>query len=119
STQKLHDANIDELEDFLNSDQKDYEKIHIDMNMVLYKAAKSPKLLEIFSGLSDYIQMSANMEDETLVRKEQVMKEYLEIMNALRKMDVELAELLTKLHNENSKRSYIASIEKLKEKETK
>ncbi|WP_374723826.1 GntR family transcriptional regulator [Calidifontibacillus erzurumensis] len=119
NTQKILDEKIAELEAFLNSEQKDYEKIHIDMNMVLYKASKSPKLFEILSGLTDYIQMSANMGYETPGRKEQAMKEHLEIMKALRKRDVEMAALLTKLHIENSKRAYIASIEKLKEKETK
>jgi len=119
NTQKILDEKIAELEAFLNSEQKDYEKIHIDMNMVLYKASKSPKLFEILSGLTDYIQMSANMGYETPGRKEQAMKEHLEIMKALRKRDVEMAALLTKLHIENSKRAYIASIEKLNEKETK
>ncbi len=118
-TQKILDEKIAELETFLNSSHKDYENIHIDMNMVLYNAAKSPKLFEMLSGLTDYIQMSANMGYETPGRKEQAMKEHLEIMKALRNKEVELAESLTKIHIENSKRAYITSVEKRKEKERK
>ncbi|WLR52899.1 GntR family transcriptional regulator [Bacillus tianshenii] len=117
ATQFELDKKIAELEKLKEQPNGNFESTHIDMNVILYKAAKSPKLYGILSGLIDYIQMSANMGYETPGRKEESLMEHLEIMKALRNKEVELAEYLTKIHIENSKKAYIKSIEKLKEKE--
>lgn len=114
-TQKELDEQIEKLEQLLQNSNEILDNAHIDMNMILYKAAKSPKLFEILSGLVDYIQMSANMGYETPGRREESMKEHLAIMKALRNKEVELAEYLTKIHIENSKKAYIKSIEKMRE----
>lgn len=114
-TQIIINNQIAELEKFLNDPHDDFENSHIDMNLLLYKAAKSPKLYSILSGLTDYIQMSANLGYETPGRKEESMQEHLNIMRALRDKEVELAEYLTKIHIENSKKAFIHSVEKMKE----
>lgn len=115
ATQLELDQKIQELEALKEQEDGSFENVHLDMNMILYKAAKSPKLYDILSSLIDYIQMSANMGYETPGRKEESLHEHLEIMKALRDKEAELAEYLTRVHIENSKKAYIKSIEKLKE----
>lgn len=89
------------------------------MNHLLNKAAKSPKLFEILSGLTDYIHMSANMGYETPGRRKESLKEHLDIMKALRNKEIEMAEYLMRIHIENSKKAYISYIQQVKEKRTK
>ncbi len=113
-TRKEFDRQIAELEKLEQQDEDDFELEHIEMNLLLYKAAKSPKLFEILSGLTDYIQMSANMGYETEGRKRESLKEHIQIMKSLRNKEAELAEYMTKIHIENSKKAYISYVNKRK-----
>ncbi|WP_261131652.1 GntR family transcriptional regulator [Bacillus sp. Marseille-Q3570] len=115
-TQKVFDEKIRELEELDQNGSEDFDNEHINMNLLLYKASKSPKLYEILSGLTDYIQMSANMGYETPGRRKESLREHIQIMRALRDKEVEMAEYHTKIHIENSKKAYINFLEQQKEK---
>ncbi|WP_221567053.1 GntR family transcriptional regulator [Alkalihalobacillus sp. TS-13] len=115
-TQKVFDEKIRELEELEQNGSEDFDNEHINMNLLLYKASKSPKLYEILSGLTDYIQMSANMGYETPGRRKESLREHIQIMRALRDKEVEMAEYHTKIHIENSKKAYINFLEQQKEK---
>jgi DNA-binding GntR family transcriptional regulator len=107
---------IEKLEAMESDEVEGGDTEHIEMNLLLYKAAKSPKLFDILSGLTDYIQMSANMGYETPGRRKESIREHIQIMKAVRDKEADMAEYLTKIHIENSKKAYIQFIEKQKEK---
>ena len=107
---------IEKLEAMEKGEEDGIDTEHIEMNLLLYKAAKSQKLFDILSGLTDYIQMSANMGYETPGRRKESLKEHIQIMKAVRDKEADMAEYLTKIHIENSKKAYIHFIEKQKEK---
>lgn len=115
-TQKELDQKIQELMKLEEQAEEDFNFEHIQMNRLINKASKSPKLLEILSGLIDYIHMAANMGYETPGRRKVSLKEHIDIMKALRDKDTEIAEYLMRIHIENSKKAYITYIESLKEK---
>ena len=102
--------------DWKEQAEENFNIEHIQMNHLIYKASKSPKLFEILSGLIDYIHMAANMGYETPGRRKESLMEHIEIMKALRDKEVEMAEYLMRIHIENSKKAYITYIESLKEK---
>lgn len=112
--QKIHELNLLEKQS-----EEDFNLEHIQMNRLINKASKSPKLFEILSGLIDYIHMAANMGYETPGRRKESLKEHIGIMKALHDQDVEIAEYLMRIHIENSKKAYINYVESLKEKQNK
>jgi DNA-binding GntR family transcriptional regulator len=112
--QKIHELNLLEKQS-----EEDFNFEHIQMNRLINKASKSPKLFEILSGLIDYIHMAANMGYETPGRRKESLKEHIGIMKALHDQDVEIAEYLMRIHIENSKKAYINYVESLKEKQNK
>lgn len=118
-TQAQLDAKIEELIALETGSDEDYDKKHIEMNYLIYQAAKSPRLSEILSGLTDYIHMSANLGYETPGRRKESLKEHIDIMKAIRNKEIEMAEYLTKIHIENSKKAYMKSIEQVKQKKKK
>lgn len=115
-TQKELDQKIQELMELEERAEENFNFEHIQMNRLINKASKSPKLFEILSGLIDYIHMAANMGYETPGRRKVSLKEHIDIMKALRDRDTEIAEYLMRIHIENSKKAYIAYIESLKDK---
>jgi DNA-binding GntR family transcriptional regulator len=118
-TKEELDLWIQRLELALNgSGGNDLSHLHIEISHVLYKAAKSPKLYEMLVDLMDYIRAFATIGRKVEGRMEEAMKEHLEVFKAVRNQEVEMAENLTKIHIENSKKAYLNSIEKIKEKES-
>ncbi|MFT8320953.1 MAG: GntR family transcriptional regulator [Bacillus sp. (in: firmicutes)] len=113
------DEKIAELESFESQSEEEVEKKHSETNYLIYQAAKSTKLSDILSGLIDYIHMSANMGYETPGRRVESIREHIDILKAIRNGEGEMAEYLTKIHIENSKKAYINFVEKLKEKQKK
>ncbi|MFG6495355.1 GntR family transcriptional regulator [Fictibacillus sp. UD] len=116
-TQAEFDKMIEKLQDLEGKTEEEISQLHMETNKIIHTAAKSPKLHEILSGLTDYIRIFANSSYETPGRKEESMREHLEIMKAVRNKEVEMGEYLTKIHIENSKKAYIAFLNRLKEKE--
>ncbi|MFP5112073.1 GntR family transcriptional regulator [Bacillaceae bacterium C204] len=115
-TQLELDQKIEELMKLKDQAEENFNSEHIQMNRLINKASKSPKLFEILSGLIDYIHMAANMGYETPGRRKESLKEHIDIMKALRDKEAEMAEYLMRIHIENSKKAYITYIENIKEK---
>ncbi|MEH7084383.1 GntR family transcriptional regulator [Neobacillus drentensis] len=115
-TQLELDQKIKELMELRDQAEENFNLEHIEMNRLINKASKSPKLFEILSGLIDYIHMAANMGYETPGRRKESLKEHIDIMKALRDKEAEMAEYLMRIHIENSKKAYITYIENIKVK---
>ncbi|MBT2725247.1 GntR family transcriptional regulator [Bacillus sp. ISL-46] len=115
-TQLELDQKIEELMLLRDQAEENFNLEHIQMNRLINKASKSPKLFEILSGLIDYIHMAANMGYETPGRRKESLREHIDIMKALRDKEAEMAEYLMRIHIENSKKAYITYIENFKEK---
>ncbi|WP_413299073.1 GntR family transcriptional regulator [Bacillus sp. 1P10SD] len=115
-TQLELEQKIQELLALAEQAEEDFNLEHIQMNRLINKASKSPKLFEILSGLIDYIHMAANMGYETPGRRKESLREHIDIMKALRDKESELAEYLMRIHIENSKKAYITYIKNIKEK---
>lgn len=115
-TQLELDQKIKELMMLRDQAEENFNFEHIEMNRLINKASKSPKLFEILSGLIDYIHMAANMGYETPGRRKESLKEHIDIMKALRDKEAEMAEYLMRIHIENSKKAYITYIENIKQK---
>ncbi|MBT2700586.1 GntR family transcriptional regulator [Bacillus sp. ISL-40] len=115
-TQLELDQKIEELMLLRDQAEENFNLEHIQMNRLINKASKSPKLFEILSGLIDYIHMAANMGYETPGRRKESLGEHIDIMKALRDKEAEMAEYLMRIHIENSKKAYITYIENIKEK---
>ena len=115
-TQLELDQKIEELMLLRDQAEENFNLEHIQMNRLINKASKSPKLFEILSGLIDYIHMAANMGYKTPGRRKESLREHIDIMKALRDKEAEMAEYLMRIHIENSKKAYITYIENIKEK---
>jgi DNA-binding GntR family transcriptional regulator len=115
-TQLELDQKIEELMEIKEQAEENFNLEHIQMNRLINKASKSPKLFEILSGLIDYIHMAANMGYETPGRRKESLREHIDIMKALRDKEAEMAEYLMRIHIENSKKAYITYMENIKEK---
>jgi DNA-binding GntR family transcriptional regulator len=115
-TQKELDRKIQKLMELDEQAEENFNSEHIHMNQLINKASKSPKLYEILSGLIDFIHMAANMGYETPGRRKDSLKEHIDIMKALRDRESEIAEYLMRIHIENSKKAYIAYMDRIKKK---
>lgn len=114
-TQRELELKIQELMKIKEKNEEDYNFEHIQMNHLINKASKSPKLFGILSGLIDFIHLAANMGYETPGRKIESLNEHIEIMKALKNREAEMAEYLMRIHVENSKKAYVSYMKNLKE----
>lgn len=99
-----------------NEKDADFSLLHSELNHLLYSSAKNAKLFEMLSGLSDYIRAFAKTGYKNPGRPEKSMEEHLKIMEAIINQEIEMAEYLTKIHIENSRKAYIEAVNKGKEK---
>jgi DNA-binding GntR family transcriptional regulator len=99
-----------------NQQDSDFSDLHTEINDLLYSSAKNSKLHEILSGLSDYIRAFAKTGYKKPGRAEQSMEEHLRIMEAIINKETDMAEYLTKIHIENSKKAYIEGVKQGKKK---
>ncbi|MGO4886704.1 GntR family transcriptional regulator [Anaerobacillus sp. MEB173] len=110
-TREQFDQLIDKIERVIEGKSGyDTSMLHFEISQVLYKAAKSPKLYEMLTDLMDYIRAFANIGHKMEGRMEESMKEHLDALKAVRNQEVEMAEYITKIHIENSKKAYIEAI---------
>lgn len=124
AVQKLDDetknkfvACINKVEAYLQDTKEiDSSDLHTEMNHLLYSSAKNSKLYEILSGLSDYIKAFAKLGYKQAGRAEQSMEEHKRIMEAIVNQETEMAEYLTKIHIENSRKAYMESVKKREKK---
>ncbi|SDH15366.1 transcriptional regulator, GntR family [Alteribacillus persepolensis] len=120
AAQKLDNHTKEELDNWIeklefaleNKNTSDIANLHMDISHVLYRAAKSPKLYEMLVDLMDYIRAFADIGRRVEGRMEEAMREHLAVLKAVRDQEVEMAEYLTKIHIENSKKAYLNSINK-------
>lgn len=114
-TRSLLDQHITEIDRVLSGEEigKDISQFHTEMIDTLYRAAKSPKLFEMLSSLFEYIQAFARTGYEQPGRMRRALEEHRDIAIAVRDGEVELAENLTKIHIENSKKAYLQALEQL------
>lgn len=98
-----------------NENDVDFSLLHSELNHLLYSSAKNAKLYEMLSGLSDYIRAFAKTGYKNPGRPEKSMEEHLKIMEAIINQEIEMAEYLTKIHIENSRKAYIEAVNKGKE----
>ena len=80
------------------------------IKLSLIQFGKKCKLYEMLSGLSDYIRAFAKTGYKKPGRAEQSMEEHLRIMEAIINQEIEMAEYLTKIHIENSRKAYIEAV---------
>ncbi|MGG3466940.1 GntR family transcriptional regulator [Neobacillus pocheonensis] len=124
AVQKLDDETSNKISDYIkkaenslgNENDSTFSQLHSEFNHLLYSAAKNNKLYEILSGLSDYISAFAKTGFKNPGRAAKSMEEHLKIMEAIGNQEIEMAEYLTKIHIENSKKAYIEAVNQAKEK---
>ncbi|WP_026585001.1 GntR family transcriptional regulator [Bacillus sp. J33] len=109
-TKSKFNASIKKVEEYLNNPDEDASDLHRDLNHLLYSSAKNAKLYEMLSGLSDYIQAFAKIGHKNPGRAKQSMEEHMKIMESIVNKEMEMAEYLTKIHIENSKKAYIEAV---------
>ncbi|MDQ1145734.1 DNA-binding GntR family transcriptional regulator [Bacillus sp. SORGH_AS 510] len=122
AAQKLDDDTRNKFMDYIKKvedclkDENDsnFSHLHGELNHLLYSSAKNSKLYEMLSGLSDYIRAFAKTGYRNPGRPKQSMEEHLRIMEAIVNQEVEMAEYLTKIHIENSRKAYIEAVNKVK-----
>lgn len=102
-----------------DQNETDYSDLHSELNYLLYSSAKNSKLYEMLSGLSDYIRAFAKIGYKKTGRAKQSMEEHLRIMEAIVNQEIEMAEYLTKIHIENSRKAYIEAVKQGGEQEKK
>ncbi|MEB3101263.1 GntR family transcriptional regulator [Ferviditalea candida] len=102
---------IEKIEAFLDGQPADASIMHMEIYDTLFKTANSPKLSEIIQGLQEYIRAFANTGYEIPGRMKESMKEHLEVLQAVQRKETELAEYLTKIHLEKSRRAYMEVME--------
>jgi DNA-binding GntR family transcriptional regulator len=100
-----------------DKNENDYSDLHSEMNYLLYSSAKNSKLYEMLSGLSDYIRAFAKIGYKKPGRAEQSMEEHVKIMEAIINQEIEMAEYLTKIHIENSRKTYLEAVKQGEDKE--
>ncbi|MFD2372128.1 GntR family transcriptional regulator [Brevibacillus sp. GCM10020057] len=105
---------IDEIDAELSKPDmnQEYKSVHFDINEVICRAAKSPRLTQMLDGLSDYIRAFVYVGYELPGRQRKAMEEHRAIAMAVYNGEAELVESLTKIHLENSKRAYLEALEK-------
>lgn len=109
-------ASIKKVEEYLNNPEEDASELHRELNHLLYSSAKNVKLYEMLSGLSDYIRAFAKIGHKNPGRAKKSMEEHLKIMEAIVNREMEMAEYLTKIHIENSKKAYIEAVQQSEKK---
>jgi DNA-binding GntR family transcriptional regulator len=105
---------VDEIEMALvkpNFDQSD-KKFHFEINDIICSAAQSPRLTQMLDGLSDYIRAFVQLGYDVPGRLRKAMEEHRDLAIAVRNGEAELAEILTKIHVENSKKAYMEALER-------
>ncbi|SDJ77952.1 GntR family transcriptional regulator [Paenibacillus naphthalenovorans] len=85
---------------------------HFLINEIIFRAAKSPRLTQMLDGLSDYIRAFAHVGYELPGRLRKATEEHRALALAVMNGEGELAESLTKIHLENSKKAYMEALEK-------
>lgn len=108
---------LEEIEKALLEPGDDYEeerwKFHFKINEIVCRSAQSPRLAAMLDSLSDYIRSFVQLGYDLPGRKRKATEEHRDLIRAVRDGEAELAEHITKIHLENSKRAYLEALAKL------
>jgi DNA-binding GntR family transcriptional regulator len=102
---------IDLALDHPNYAKEDGSKFHFQINDIICRAADSPRLTQMLDSLSDYIRAFVHVGYELPGRMKKAMEEHRDLARAVLNGEADLAENLTKIHLENSKRAYMEALE--------
>jgi DNA-binding GntR family transcriptional regulator len=107
---------IEEIETTLaqpdSNDEKERWKFHFAISEVVCRAAKSPRLASMLDDLADYIRSFVQLGYDLPGRQRKATEEHLDLIKAIRDGEADLAEHLTKIHVENSKKAYLEALSK-------
>jgi DNA-binding GntR family transcriptional regulator len=115
AAQKLnseHQKNLEQLihriDRFLEEDHssEDSSQLHLEIIDTILRAAQSPRLYEMLTSLFEYIRAFAHVSQDSVDHRKRSFEEHREIATAILSRNGELAESLTKIHIENSKKTY-------------
>lgn len=93
-------------------ENKNWDHLHFEINDLINQASKSPRLLQMLDGLTDYIRAFVHVGHEMPGRMRKSIEEERDIAQAILNGEADLAETITKVHIENSKRAYLGAIDK-------
>lgn len=112
-TEEEFETVIRKIEEVLGGNtEHDISKLNLEFNETLYKAAKSPRLYELLTGLKDYVRAFAHLGHGTPGRMMKALEEHRDILQAVKNKEREMAEYLTRIHLENSKKVYVSALKK-------
>lgn len=92
-------------------EKKNWNHLHFEINEVIHGASKSPRLLQMLDGLTDYIRAFVHVGHEMPGRMRKSIEEERDIAQAILNGEADMAESITKVHIENSKRAYLDAID--------
>lgn len=105
------DRIIEEIDNALSEPDGETERergrFHFLIHDVVCRAAQSPRLAQMLDGLSDYIRSFVYLGYDLPGRRRKATEEHRELAKAIRNGEAELAEHITKIHLENSKKAYL------------
>lgn len=105
----------DKIDGYLkNGISTDTSSLHMEITETLYKSSKSPRLTEMIQGLYENIRAFANIGYEIPGRMKESIAEHRDVIMAIQNGESELAEYLTRIHIEKSRKAYMAVINKMK-----
>jgi DNA-binding GntR family transcriptional regulator len=117
-TEQIFRQLIAKIDRVLENQEEDVAEFHMEIKETMHRAARSPRLYEMLSDLSDYIQVFASRGYEIPGRKRKALEEHRDILEAICNREYELAEYLTRIHFENAKRAYQAITQEKKSQGT-
>ncbi|GFN23250.1 GntR family transcriptional regulator [Thermanaeromonas sp. C210] len=94
------------------------QKLHSEYNLLIYRAAESPRLEQMITNLAEYIVGFTKVGYAVPGRMATATREHREILEALKARDADRAEKLARQHIENSREAYFAQLALEEEKET-
>ena len=104
---------LDKIESYLSGELvTDGSNLHMEIQETLYQVSKSPKLSEIIQGLYVNIRAFANIGYELPGRMRESIEEHRDVIIAMMNRETEIAEFLTRVHLEKSRRAYLDVVEK-------
>lgn len=114
--QMLDDEHLAELdrrlqsmnEAFIARDWQRATRLHTEFNDFIYRGARNRRLYEIVSRLHEYTERSQMLAIQREGRVGEIVREHIEMVEAIRQRDPVLAEARARQHVENARRAFIA-----------
>lgn len=100
---------VEEINSALKKEVIEHERgrFHFILNDVVCRAMQSPRLAQMLDGLSDYIRSFVYLGYDAPGRERKAAEEHRDLAKAVRDGEAEIAEHMTRIHLENSKKAYL------------